>query len=362
MKKCLVLDLDNTLWGGVVGEDGFLGIKLGLEQPGSYFLAFQQAILDLANVGIILAINSKNNEQDALEVIKKHPNMVLKENHFAARRINWNDKATNLRELAAELNIGLDSIVFLDDDPINRALVRAELPEVETPDLPADPSQYAKFLMLLPYFPKDALTDEDNMRGAMYVTERLRTEFEKRFTSKEDFFHSLGIEVDCHLDDPECLPRLAQLTEKTNQFNSKKMSIGEADILRYIADPGYAVFHARARDKFGDHGVIAFALVKKAPELKAWIIESLLMSCRVLGKGVEEAFISKITETAYFDVSAPSVLRIYLEKTAKNQPAQDFIKKYFINQEFALKSNLNLSPKWILLNLIKPASRLNIYG
>src|SRR3989344_5009817 len=136
MKKCLVLELDNTLWGGVVGEDGLDGIKLGFDSEGAGFLAFQQAILDLHNRGIILAINSKNTYEDAMQVIRKHPNMVLKENNFAVVRINWDDKITNMRGIANELNIGLDSFVFLDDDPINRLMMRLELPEVETPDLP----------------------------------------------------------------------------------------------------------------------------------------------------------------------------------------------------------------------------------
>ena len=152
MKKCIVLDLDNTLWGGVVGEDGINGIKLDTETPGNGFLAFQQALLDLLEQGIILAINSKNNYEDAIGVIKEHPNMILKEKHFVAMRINWQDKVENMRELAKELNIGLDSMVFLDDDPLNRGLVQAELPEVEAPELPQDPAKYAKFLINLPYF------------------------------------------------------------------------------------------------------------------------------------------------------------------------------------------------------------------
>src|SRR3989344_2492878 len=169
MKKCLVLDLDNTLWGGIVGEDGMEGIKLD-----SYFIAFQQAILDLASRGIVLAVNSRNNFDDAIKVFREHPNMILKENHISAWRINWNDKATNIRELAEELNIGLDSLVFLDDDETNRALVRGTVPEVEVPELPKNFSDYAKFLLSLPYFPKIAETDEDKMRTTFYTTELLR--------------------------------------------------------------------------------------------------------------------------------------------------------------------------------------------
>src|SRR3989344_7323670 len=173
-KKCIVLDLDNTLWGGVVGEEGVEGIKLSLNPPGNSFVAFQQALLDLFHRGVLLAINSRNNPDDAWAAIKTHPNMILRENHFAASRINWNDKSQNLRELAKELNIGLDSMVFLDDDHTNRALVRALAPEVETPDLPVDPAQYVRFLNSLPFFGSNVITDEDKMRGNLYVTERLR--------------------------------------------------------------------------------------------------------------------------------------------------------------------------------------------
>src|SRR3989344_3731074 len=196
MKKCLVLDLDNTLWGGIVGEDGMEGIKL--DAP---FIAFQQTILDLANRGIILAVNSRNNFEDAIKVFREHPNMILKENHIAAWRINWNDKANNIRELAQELNIGLDSMVFLDDDETNRNLVSSLLPEVAVPELPKQSEKYAKFLLSLPYFQNIALTDEDKMRGNMYVTERLRKELEKQFTSKEEFLNTLDLEVRYYVDD-----------------------------------------------------------------------------------------------------------------------------------------------------------------
>ena len=191
LKKCIVVDLDNTLWGGVVGEEGLSGIQLSTMFPGSAFIAFQQALLDLSRRGIILAVNSKNNPADALAAIRTHPNMILKENHFAAMRINWNDKVSNMWELAQELNISLDSMVFFDDDPANRAFVRAMLPMVEVPELPADPTSYVKILLSLPYFASAAITNEDSMRGNLYVTERLRKEAEKSYPTKEDFLKSL---------------------------------------------------------------------------------------------------------------------------------------------------------------------------
>ncbi len=325
MKKCIVLDLDNTLWGGIVGEEGFENIALSLAQPGASFIAFQQALRDLYDRGIILAINSANNPEDALLVIRTHPNMILKEQHFAAARINWQDKVQNMRELADELNIGLDSMVFLDDSPLNREAMRTFLPEVETPELPLDPAQYTKFLHSLPYFTAGATTDEDKMRGNLYVTERLRKEAEKQSHSREEFLKNLGMEMEVFEDDPSSLARLAQLTEKTNQFNTKKQPLTEGEIEVRMQDSGYAVFHARALDRFGDHGIIAFALVRKAEE--CWQVESLLMSCRVFGRGIEDAFLAAIASRAGEEGARD--LRIIFEPSEKNEPARASVERLF---------------------------------
>jgi FkbH-like protein len=341
-KKCIVLDLDNTLWGGVVGEDGIDGIQLSLKAPGNSFVAFQQALLDLYNRGVLLAINSRNNPDDALAVIRTHPNMILKEANFAAQRINWQDKAENIKELAQELNIGLDSMVFLDDDPTNRALVRAMVPEVEVPELPADPLEYARFLHSLPYFPANATTDEDTMRGNLYVTERLRREQEKSHTSKEDFLKSLKLELSIFEDDGSCLPRLSQLTEKTNQFNVDKQPLTEEEIKQYIESPTHKVYYARLTDTFGDYGVVLFALVEL--QGKVWHIKQLLMSCRVFGRGVEDAFLSVLAKRALQD--GADILTIAYNETSKNIPAKEFIDKYFSNQT-CKTAEVPQSPEWI---------------
>lgn len=324
-KKCIVLDLDNTLWGGVVGEDGIENLALSLEPPGNSFVAFQQALLDHYHRGVILAINSRNNPDDAWEVIRKHPNMILKEDHFAAARMNWNDKAQNLRELAQELNIGLDSMVFLDDDATNRELVRALVPEVETPDLPRDPSEYARFLNSLGYFTSEVITDEDKMRGNLYVTERLRKEAESAYERKEDFLASLSLELFVYQDDDSCLSRLSQLTEKTNQFNTDKQPFTEEEIKGFIKDPHRHVFYARLQDKFGDYGVIAFALIERDKE--AWHIRSLLMSCRVFGRAVEDAFMGVILRRAAKE--GAKKITISYRETEKNVPARDFVMEHF---------------------------------
>ena len=348
MKKCIVLDLDNTLWGGIVGEDGFDGIQLSLSGLGAAFVAFQQALLDLHDRGVMLAINSRNNFEEAMEVIRSHPNMILKEPHFAAMRINWNDKAENLMALAQELNIGLDSMVFLDDDPLNRALIRTVLPEVEVPELPANPSNYAKFLLSLRYFNSTAITDEDKMRGNLYVTERLRREAEKSFGSQEEFLQSLGLELQIHVDDSASLSRLAQLTEKTNQFNVNKQPLTEKEIKKLIASSRHQVWHGHLMDRFGDYGITNLAIAEHKKD--RWKIGQFLMSCRVIGRGVEEAFLSAMAGLA--QSRRINKLEIKFVSTEKNKPAEEFVKKYF-KDKVALIKNIIKPPVWIKINSIK---------
>jgi FkbH-like protein len=267
--------------------------------------------------------------------------MILKEPLFAAMRINWNDKVQNMRELAEELRIGLDSMVFLDDDPTNRAAMRTFIPEVETPELPKNPAEYAKFLISLPYFPAQALTDEDKMRGNLYVTERLRMESEKAYVSRDEFLKSLGIEIRVFEDNPVALARLSQLTEKTNQFNIKKVPLREEDIQSAIDSDDSHVFHAQVTDRFGDSGITAFALVHEKDD--TWHIESLLMSCRVLGRGVEDAFVSAIAKRA--EEGGASELSIAFEETSKNKPAADFIARVMNDKRTSVSSIK--APAWV---------------
>lgn len=345
-KKCLVLDLDNTLWGGVVGEDGLENLRLSLTPPGSGYLAFQQAILDHFHRGVMLAINSRNNPEDALLVLRTHPNMLLKEHHFAAMRLNWNDKAQNLRELSEELNIGLDAMVFLDDDAANRSLVRALLPEVETPDLPVDPSDYARFLNAQQYFPSEAITDEDKMRGNLYVTERLRREQEKRYVNKEEFLASLKLELICSEDDSSSLARLVQLTEKTNQFNTNKRPLSEDEIRSYLASPIHHIYQAQLLDIFGDSGIVAFALVEERG--REWHIDQFLMSCRVFGRAVEEAFLAFIADRAHS--AGAERLSISFTETPKNMPAKAFLDTHFKLHTLMLHKILAV-PAWITIRV-----------
>ncbi|HEX8036246.1 MAG TPA: HAD-IIIC family phosphatase [Ktedonobacterales bacterium] len=324
-RKCLVLDLDNTLWGGVVGEDGPHGIALGQEAPGNAYRAFQEAILSLWKRGVILAINSKNNEADALEVLEQHPDMVLRPSHFAAMRINWLDKATNLRSIAEELNIGLDSMVFVDDNPAECALVRSRLPQVLTVALPQDPALYRGTLLALTDFDTLTLTDEDRKRGQLYALRRERQQWEASHSGDlGGYLSDLQLQVKVEAADTFAIPRITQLIGKTNQFNVTTRRHSETMVRSFAASGDSSVYSVRVQDRFGDHGLVGAAIVKHLGE--TWEIDSLLMSCRVLARGVETALLSVLADTAR--QHGASTLRGVFIPTAKNAPARDFYRDH----------------------------------
>lgn len=339
-KKCLVLDLDNTLWGGIVGEDGFEGIRLSTKPPGSAFVEFQKYILSLYERGIILAINSKNNPQDALKVIKEHPDMILRENHFAAIKINWQDKVTNMREIATELNIGIDSLVFVDDDRMNCELIKEMLPEILTIELPKQPALYVKKLMSINDFNTLQLTEEDRQRGEMYVQQRRRTEVQKSAVNLEEFLKNLELKVTISGPNKFTIPRISQLTQKTNQFNMTTRRYLEEDINKFSLDKNYKVYSVKVKDKFGDNGLTGVVIIKK--NKTNWTIETFLLSCRVLGREVEKVILAFITEKA----KKESVKELYGEfiATEKNAPAKDF---YKLNK-FRLKDKSDGKEIWAL--------------
>ena len=321
-RKCIVVDLDNTLWGGVVGEDGIEGIKLGPSAPGNAFVELQKRLLSLHQHGIILAINSKNNPDDALQVIREHPYMILKEEHFACLKINWNDKISNMREIAEEINIGLDSLVFLEDDPVNREFMKLNLPEVLTVDLPQDPSNYAQALMELNDFNVLKITEEDLQRGKMYFQERQRTEFEKSSTNLEDFLKQLNIKLRIRNANQFTVPRISQLTLKTNQFNLTTKRYQEEDISRLASDKNMIVKCVQVEDKFGDNGITGVFIVNKDNKSE-WIIDTFLLSCRVMGRGIEEGMLGHILDVAKKE-GVKKVKGVYIP-TKKNKPCEDFL-------------------------------------
>jgi HAD superfamily phosphatase (TIGR01681 family) len=219
VKKCLVVDLDNTLWGGVVGEDGPLGIKIGNENTGSVYKEVQKIILNLYRSGILIAINSRNNVEDVMSVFEKNSNMVLKKEHFSKIKINWNDKAENIKEIAKELNIGIDSIAFLDDNPLERGIVKKKLPGVYVIDFPEDISELPEVLKHLHCFEFMEITEEDKKRNEMYLAESKRFELQKNFDNVTDYFFDLGSSILVKENSVEDLERITQLINKTNQFN-----------------------------------------------------------------------------------------------------------------------------------------------
>ncbi len=339
-KKCLVLDLDNTLWGGVVGEEGLDNLKLGLTPPGNAFLEFQKVILSLFHKGVILAINSKNNPDDALEVLRRHPYMLLREEHFSAMRLNWLDKAANLKEIAEELNIGTDSLVFVDDDQLNRLLVKELLPEVTVVGLPGDPSLYAETLMNLKEFNSLQLTEVDKARGKMYAEERQRKEMRKEFKNPADFLRSLEMKVEIKLADSFTIPRISQLTNRTNQFNLTARRYSEAEIEEFSRSSRYYVCSIRSWDKLGENGIVGVAILRMAGETV--LIDSFLMSCRILGRSIEEVLLVHLLKKAR-ERGAKKVIGEYIP-TGKNIQTRDFYKAH----GFALYEEKESSILWSL--------------
>jgi FkbH-like protein len=355
--KALVVDLDNTLWGGVIGEDGMQGIKLSAEYPGAAFQALQRVMLDLARRGILLAISSKNNLEDAMEALEGHPGMLLRPKNFAAMRINWNDKAQNLREIAAELNIGVDSLAFLDDNPVEREQVRAALPEVTIIETPDDPVAYASALRECPAFERLTLSAEDQQRTSLYAAERDRSKAEQNFRTKEDFYRYLEQEAEISPVMPATLARISQLTQKTNQFNLTTRRYSEPQIAEMAAQPGCQVLSIRVRDRFGDHGLVGVAITRDQGD--ACEIDTLLLSCRVIGRTVETALLSYVSQAA----AARGRQRLSGEflPTKKNAPAKEFYPQHGFQLhtqngegslwELDLKQHPVPFPEWIRLNL-----------
>jgi FkbH-like protein len=321
-KKCIVLDLDNTLWGGIVGEDGFDGIKLGPTPPGNAYVEFQRTLLALNQRGIILAINSKNNEDEALEVIRNHPHMLLREESFASIRINWNDKVSNMKEIVDELNIGIDSIAYFDDDPINRELMTMNLPEVLTVNMPSDPAYYTSVLREINDFNVLKITEEDLLRKDMYHQEKQRKHFEKSVTNLEDFLKQLEIKLKLKKADRFTIPRISQLTLKTNQFNLTTRRYQEEEIQRFSQDSNMLIGCAQVEDKFGDNGITGVFIVKKENP-KEWLIDTFLLSCRIMGREVEKGILAYILNKAR-ENKIERIKAQYIP-TKKNKPVESFL-------------------------------------
>ena len=319
--KCIVLDMDNTLWGGVLGEDGPSGIALGPQWPGSEFVDFQRELLDLQRQGILLALCSKNNEGEALAVLREHPSMLIRESHLAAYRINWEDKASNIRALAHELNIGLDHMLLIDDSPHERAWVRQQIPELRVPELPVDPSMYANWVGSLPSLIVLQQTTEDTRRTQQYQESRSREAYRGSVDSVEAFLRGLGLRVDIALVDDDSMARVVQLLAKTNQFNLTTRRHDEPTIRRRTSSGEWRVYTMRVTDSFGDFGLTGIAIAEPGEE--TWHLESFLMSCRVIGKSVETALLARIAEDAR--AAGATALSAEFLDSGRNQVASTFL-------------------------------------
>jgi FkbH-like protein len=315
--KCLVLDLDNTLWGGVVGDDGLDGIVLGQGSAlGEAFLAFQHYARNLSRRGVLLAICSKNDEVNALEPFERHPEMVLRRTDIACFIANWDDKAANLRRIAETLNIGLDSLVFADDNPFERNIIRRELPMVAVPELPPDPALYASCIAAAGYFEAVRLTEEDSARTARYQQRARHESLLGATTDLAGYLRSLDMELSWRRFDALGLARIVQLSNKTNQFNLTTRRTTEAEVAALIDDPAALTLQLRLRDQHGDSGMIALVAGRLRAPGGDLLIETWLMSCRVLGREVEQATLFLVAAEAR-RLGAARLLGEY-RPTAKN--------------------------------------------
>jgi FkbH-like protein len=318
-KKCLVLDLDNTLWGGTVGEAGELSLAPNGE--GARYYDFQRAVKQIADTGVLLAINSKNNEEDALRGFSQ-PAMVLKWSDFAVKKVNWQSKARNIEEIAKELNIGSDSLVFVDDNPHEREEVRIAHPETAVPEFPADTCALEQFGrdLYYEYFLIPDLTDEDARRNALYRDNALREESKSKFASFDEYLADLKIELSVREAEDGEIPRAAQMTQKINQFNLTTRRYGEADIRRMCAEKAHRVLIGRVRDRFGDSGECVLIILKIDRSLAE--IDTFLMSCRAMGRNIEYTAL-RCAEQSARDGGADLMRGVY-KATAKNAPCAGF--------------------------------------
>lgn len=322
-RKLLVCDLDNTLWGGIVGDDGMAQLKLGGHDPaGECFASVQRSLKRLKNRGILLAICSKNEEDIALEAIDQLPEMALRREDFVAWRINWQDKAANIAEICAELNLGLHSTVFLDDNPAERSRVRESLPEVLVPELPGHWIDYPAFVSQLDCFEAVELTDEDARRTELYQERRQSNESRKLAGPLEDWLASLGLEVQVQGLDRSNLPRAAQLLNKTNQFNMSTRRLNEEAFWEWAHAPSRTAMIFRVADRFGDQGICG-VVSTDAPSPEGAQIVDFVMSCRVMGKQVEDAML--YTAARHLRRGGCERARTQFHETRKNKPFARFI-------------------------------------
>ncbi|HTR83973.1 MAG TPA: HAD-IIIC family phosphatase [Reyranella sp.] len=293
-KKVLVLDLDNTLWGGIAGETGPMDIALSEEGAGRCYRDFQRALKALTRTGVLLAICSKNNPGDVDEVFERNPMMILRRGDFASLRVNWEPKPQNIADIAQVLDLGLDSFVFLDDNPVERSLMATTCPEVTVPDFPAKPEELPGWFrnVIVPrYFGKYVISAEDRNKTEQYRANEVRHGLAQKL-DLDSFLAELGIDCTLHVNEPELIARAAQMTQKTNQFNLTTRRYQIPDVKRFVESPDHAVILLDYKDKFGSEGIVGLAIL----DLTEGRFDTFLMSCRVIGRKVEDRIIAKAGE------------------------------------------------------------------
>jgi len=332
-KKCLVLDCDNTLWGGIIGEDGIDGIKLSKHGPGGGFYDFQQELVSLHHRGVVLTLCSKNNEEDVWEVFDMHPEMLLKREHIAAYEINWEDKAGNIKNISKSLKLGLDSFVFIDDSPFETNMVREFLPQVEVILVDSKQSfDYRQVIGSTGYFDSLQYSDTDRQRTKMYQAESGRRKLQKRFDCIDEFLEKLEMEVTVKFAEEKSIQRIAQLTQRTNQFNLTTKRYSEADIKKFVDNDACDVLCLSLKDKHGDAGIVGAVILHFSGDTAE--IDTFLLSCRVIGRGIEKAFLSCVVEAARLR-KVEIVQGEYLP-TSKNQQVSDFYSRCGFDEKLRL--------------------------
>lgn len=328
--KCIVLDLDNTLWGGIVSETGVEKIEIGALGKGHAFTDFQIWLKELKKRGILLAVCSKNDENVAKAPFLEHPEMVLKLDDFVFFIANWNDKVSNIQQIQKALNIGIDSFVFIDDNPFERELVRTMLPGVIVPELPEDPAEYVEYLKEMNLFETTAYSNEDAARTKQYQTEEKRKNLRDSVKTYDEYLKSLEMIAEMKPFDEFQVPRISQLTNRSNQFNLRTIRYSEKEIQDIIADPSRIGLYVTLKDKFGDYGLIGVLILNRKDE-RTLFIDTWLMSCRVLKRGVEEYIINKLVQLAK-DAGVSDLMGEYV-KTPKNSMVKDVYENFGFIQD-----------------------------
>jgi FkbH-like protein len=334
-KKCIILDLDNTLWGGIIGDDGVENIQIGDLGIGKAFTEFQQWLKQLKQRGIILAVCSKNTEHIAKEPFEKHPDMTLKLDDFAVFVANWNTKVDNIRYIQSILNIGFDSIVFCDDNPAEREIVRTYIPDITVPELPEDPAEYLLFLRSLNLFETATYSHLDSKRTRLYQREAKRRDVQAVFKNEDDFLKSLNMVSSIQPFNSFTIPRVAQLTQRSNQFNLRTIRYTEEEIKKMSESREYITLSFTLEDKFGDYGLISVVILKK--ERQALFVDTWIMSCRVLKRSMEHFVLNNIIELAQKN-GYHYIIGEYLPT-----PKNDLVKNHYKDLGFIHENN-----KWKL--------------